>query len=108
MVNYQEDYSSLQPLMFSEESRANKARKTVAVLKDYFGQIDDKIVLEIGCSTGIITNYFADYFLKIDGIDIDKKAIEYANLNNKKNNVLFQAVPIEEFESSKNLSLIHI
>ena len=68
MVNYQEDYSSLQPLMFNEESRTNKARKTVAVLKDYFGKIDDKIVLEIGCSTGIITNYFADYFSKIDGI----------------------------------------
>ena len=106
MVNYQEDYSSLQPLMFNEESRTNKARKTVAVLKDYFGKIDDKIVLEIGCSTGIITNYFADYFSKIDGIDIDKKAIEYANLNNKKTNVLFQAVPIEEFESNKNYDVI--
>ena len=106
MANYQEDYSSLQPLMFSHESRTNKARKTLAVLKDYFGQIDDKIVLEIGCSTGIITNYFSDYFLKIDGIDIDKKAIEHANLNNKKTNVLFQAVPIEEFKSSKNYDII--
>ena len=106
MVEYQKDYSSLQPLMFNEKSRVNKAKKTVAILKDYFGVIEDKIVLEIGCSTGIITNYFADYFLKVDGIDIDKKAIEFANLNNKNSNVLFHPVPIEEFKSNENYDVI--
>ena len=95
-ITYEELNKSLGKRNLSQE---NLAQAFIHIL-------DDKIVLEIRCSTGIITNYFADYFLKIDGIDIDKKEIEYANLNNKKTNVLFQAVPIEEFESNKNYDVI--
>ncbi len=81
---YQDNFSSeYEGMMYKEEKILKKAKKTIAVLKDFLGELDNKSVLDLGCSTGIATNYYSKYFKKTTGIDIDKKAIEYAKGNNR-------------------------
>ena len=106
MTEYQKNYSSMQPLMFDQSSRTNKAKKIIAVLQDFLDDSKNKTVLDIGCSTGIITNYFSSYFQHIDGLDLDEHAINIAIKNNKKDNVKFYASPIEEFYSDKTYDII--
>ena len=93
---YQEDYSNLSTIrkekMYNQKEREQKAKKIIAVLKDW-RKIDLRraTVLDIGCSTGIMTSYIAQYCKKIIGIDIDRKAIGFANKSFKKPNLLFEA-----------------
>lgn len=43
-----------------------------------------------------MTNEYATYFREVVGIDIDSKAVKYANDNFKKKNISFINLPIEE------------
>jgi len=53
-----------------------------------FGDIDDKIVFDLGCGTGIFAVGAAlTYAKKIIGFDIDKNCIEIAKKYTKKNNL---------------------
>ena len=94
--NYQYNYSDLKSSVFDSNDRINKAKKTIAVLVDYLSQTSDLTLLDIGSSTGIMTNEYATYFREVVGIDIDSKAVKYANDNFKKNNISFINLPIEE------------
>jgi ubiquinone/menaquinone biosynthesis C-methylase UbiE len=88
---YQYNFSQILPdAMYDRESREKKARTMVAVLKDFI-QTDCQSLkaIDIGCSTGIITNYLSKYFGKVIGIDIDKNAVEFAMHNFHKNNLEF-------------------
>jgi len=51
--------------------------------------IDNKIVLEIGCAGGYGTNHLADIAAKVVGLDISRHAITFARSNCKKDNVYF-------------------
>ena len=54
------------------EGRKNtESKKVLSVITDFVGETKDKDLLDIGCSTGIMTNYYSDYFKSIDAIDID-------------------------------------
>jgi len=92
---YQEDYSNLSTIrnekMYNQKEREQKAEKILAVLKDW-KKIDLRraAVLDIGCSTGIMTSYIAQHCKKIIGMDIDRKAIDFANESFKKPNLLFE------------------
>lgn len=59
--------------------REAKARKILAVLSDFLdapmGQLR---VLDVGCSSGIITNVLGRYFRAVTGTDIDQEALAYA------------------------------
>ena len=64
---YQHDFSEIHPkTMFDELGRLQKARKTVAVILDALRQagIDPREtrLLDIGCSTGILTRHYAEFF----------------------------------------------
>ena len=88
---YQYNFSQILPdAMYDRESREKKARTMVAVLKDFI-QTDCQSLkaIDIGCSTGIITNYLSKCFGKVIGIDIDKNAVEFAMHNFHKNNLEF-------------------
>ncbi len=61
--------------------RRQKANKTIAVLEDYIGDLKALSALDIGCSTGLMTELYAEKFKKIIGIDIDKPAIKSAIQN---------------------------
>ncbi len=80
--------------MFDERGRLQKARKTVAVILHALrasGQDPQQAtVLDIGCSTGILTHHYSDFFGRVVGIDIDDGAVEWARKNRTADNVEYR------------------
>jgi ubiquinone/menaquinone biosynthesis C-methylase UbiE len=94
-AEYQRDFSEIHPkTMFDELGRLQKARKTVAVIFDALNKAGtepgDVRVLDIGCSTGILTRHYAEYFGRVVGIDIDDGAVEWARKNRAAENVSYR------------------
>lgn len=92
---YQRDFSEIHPkTMFDESGRLQKARKTVVVILDALRQagIDPREtrLLDIGCSTGILTRHYAGFFGEVVGIDIDDGAVEWARRNRAADNVAYR------------------
>jgi SAM-dependent methyltransferase len=92
---YQHDFSEIHPkTMFDELGRLQKARKTVAVMLDALRQAGVEPgtarLLDIGCSTGILTRHYADFFGKVVGVDIDDGAVEWARRNRAADNLSYQ------------------
>jgi SAM-dependent methyltransferase len=92
---YQHDFSEIHPkTMFDEMGRLQKARKTVAVILDALLQagIEPRKtrLLDIGCSTGILTRHYAEFFGDVVGIDIDDGAVEWARQNRAAENISYQ------------------
>ncbi len=92
---YQRDFSELHPkTVFDELGRLQKARKTVAVILDALRQAGinprETRLLDIGCSTGILTRHYAEFFGKVVGVDIDDGAVEWARQNRAAYNVSYQ------------------
>jgi len=83
--NYQYGFSKTHShLVYDIAKRTQKAKKVLAVLSDYLKEVNFKnlSLLDIGCSTGIMTKFYHKKFGKVIGIDIDKPAIDYAIHNN--------------------------
>ena len=97
---YQLGYSDSKPSMYKEDERIKKANKTVAILKDYLNEISTLDLLDIGSSTGIMTNEYAKYFKYVTGVDLDTKGIQYSTNRYKRNNLKFICSPIEEIDIS--------
>lgn len=92
MKSYQPDYAAYRSQMYDQTSRVQKAVRMVKTLEDYFGKdkLNTLTVLDIGSSTGIITNALAPHFRKIVGVDIDQGAVEYAQKTFKESNFTFK------------------
>ena len=89
--NYQHNFSEQYPYsMYDYRRREIKARTMVEVLRDYL-QSDLKTLnlLDIGCSTGIISYYLSHHFGSVVGIDIDRPAVTYASATFQKDNLSF-------------------
>jgi len=99
--NFSEKIESVES-MYDKKARIKKAEKTLAVLLDYLEKTSDLRLLDIGSSTGIMTNEYSKIFSDVVGIDIDSKAVEFANSKFSKKNLKFIKSPIEElnFEDS--------
>lgn len=68
--------------VFNVKIREQKGRKILSVLEDYFGnRLDARSLLDIGCSSGIISNVLSHRLAVVAGIDIDAPAITYAKNN---------------------------
>lgn len=66
-------------------------------------------VLDVGSATGTVSFYFAARGLIVDGIELSKNAIKYAQLNKKKlglKNVRFYNQPIESLKFNLKYDLI--
>lgn len=61
-------------------------------------------VLDIGCGTGNLTSYLANYSDEIIGIDLSGKSIEVAAENFQRENMSFQNYSIEQFAKFNNES----
>lgn len=94
--NFQLNYSKLKPSMYNEEIRIKKAHKTISVLSDYFKQISTLTLLDIGSSTGIMTNEYAKHFKNVIGVDLDRTAVDYSIKQYRRENLKFICFPIEE------------
>lgn len=80
MKGYQHNFSDMhQDVYFDTDSRARKARKMLRVLRDHLGEdLSSRHVLDIGCSTGVMSRHLSEHFGHVTGIDIDEKAIAFA------------------------------
>ena len=80
MKKYQLNYAEGRPQMYDKKSRVIKARRIVNVLSDYYSQNKLKTlsVLDVGSSTGIIDAQLSKSIGQMVGIDIDKKAVDFA------------------------------
>lgn len=98
---YQHNYSQIQPSVYELDKRIKKADKTVLVLKDYLKVTSDLTLLDIGASTGIMTNEYSKHFKKTIGVDLDRNAIDFAKKKFQKQNLKFICSPIEELDLPK-------
>jgi 2-polyprenyl-3-methyl-5-hydroxy-6-metoxy-1,4-benzoquinol methylase len=97
--NYQYDYANISESvesLYDTKSREIKANKTILILKNYLSDVSNLKLLDIGCSTGIMTKEYAKHFSEVIGVDIDSKAIGYASKKYKLDNLTFKETPIEE------------
>lgn len=88
---YQYGFSKLHSKeVYDIKSRQQKAKKIHAVLNNYYnGETKGLAVLDMGCSTGIVSNYLSKSFASVTGIDIDKSAIDYAVNTAQAENIKF-------------------
>ena len=80
--------------MFDERGRLQKAQKTAAVILDAMPGLGLEPgrarVLDIGCSTGILTRHYAESFGEVVGVDIDDGAVEWAQGNCSADNIEYR------------------
>ena len=81
--------------------RQQKAGKILSVLWDFLGErLWQHTILDIGCSSGIISNFIADRVQLIVGTDVDTDSVFYANGEKKVNSRFLpsdaQALPFRE------------
>ncbi len=83
---------------FDDARQTQKARKALAALSDYFGaeRLKELALLDIGCSTGLMTKTYAPAFARTVGIDIDEPAIEYASAHFAHENLTFRVADAME------------
>ena len=90
---YQYGYSEqFRKYQYDPERQSQKAGKTLAVLVDYYGGVDrlkELSLLDIGCSTGMMTAEYAQVFGSVFGFDIDIPAVTHAHAENRLSNTLF-------------------
>jgi SAM-dependent methyltransferase len=75
-----ENYSRRRPeAVYGRAERETKARKILTVLMDFLSApLDQLRVLDLGCSSGIITNFLGRHFRAVTGLDIDREALTFA------------------------------
>ena len=89
-TDYQLRFSSMhKSRMYDKDLRSKKANKVISVLKDYLGETENLVHLDLGCSTGIMTKLYSKAFKDSTGIDIDDEAIEFASSKNNSNRLRF-------------------
>lgn len=88
---YQHDFAENHNEMYSDEGRVRKATTTRLILADTFGEKLSRVdVLNVGCSTGIIDAELAPFVGSLTGIDIDAKAVAFAQSNHLAHNLAFK------------------
>lgn len=93
MEKLQENLSSITPDLLDEVHKLPKVKKMLSVLlseeliPNYSG-----VTLDVGCSGGFFCEGLAPYFKSVVGIDIDKKAIDFAKEQNSFDNILYELI----------------
>lgn len=98
-------FSVSHKVVLEKNDRLRVANQLLTLLQQYSKRKTFKNlkVLDIGCSSGVITNHIAKYSGKTMGLDVDKKAIEEAKKNYQRKNLSFKAAS-GSFLSFKNKS----
>jgi 2-polyprenyl-3-methyl-5-hydroxy-6-metoxy-1,4-benzoquinol methylase len=103
-IHYQHCFSEKHPhAVYNREARQKKAKTIIAVLNDFLGtDFTSFSILDVGCSTGIMADYFSAYFDQVVGIDIDEPAVQYAKKNFVKDNIKFHMGDAMDIKFPKN------
>lgn len=93
-------YSQFNPKILDRGDRQKIAQQILTTLTVYLGiRINKRLkILDVGCSSGAITNYLASYFTEVVGIDIDLAALDEARRKCLKANVRFLAMDATEMK----------
>jgi SAM-dependent methyltransferase len=92
-------FSALSPSILEREDRLRVARQIVAVLEAHIpGGLAGRRVLDIGCSSGVITSFVADVSGPTIGVDVDTNAIRIANELPKRANLEFRVMSASALE----------
>lgn len=66
-------------------------------------------ILDVGSATGTVSFYFAQKGLKVDGVELSKKAVIYANANKdvlNLKNVFFHNTSVEKFSKNSKYEMV--
>lgn len=91
MIDEKLQYSSFNSAMHDKSERIRIAHQIVNILRINYRKNNIKTakVLDMGCSTGIMSNYFSNYFSSVIALDVDEEGITFAKKNFKKKNLKF-------------------
>jgi SAM-dependent methyltransferase len=88
---YQENLSTITPILLNKDYKRPKVEKMLAILDDA-GALDkhDSLAVDVGCSAGFFTKALASHFTRVIGLDIDESALEKARKESSAENVAYQ------------------
>jgi len=96
-------YSNEISKILDSKGRLGIAKQIYSVVKDYCGDTKSLKCLDIACSSGVITNFMADKFQEVVGIDIDKFALKLAKKSFHRNNLRFDYMDAENTSFKENM-----
>ena len=83
-------FSERFPVLFDAAGREKKAEKVVAVCRHFsFRPLHELTCLDLGSSTGIMTERFARYFGKVIAIDVDKVGLRSGMMQSRMSNISY-------------------
>lgn len=87
------EYSTFNPVVLEKRGRLKIAKQIFNVLESRLKnkKLKSLNVLDIGCSSGIISDYLSHYFGHVEAIDNDSESIAIAKKNYRGKNVHFRA-----------------
>ncbi len=90
--------------MFNVHGRLAKAVQIMCVLEKHLGEkkMQEIKFLDVGCSTGIMTDYFSKFMRTGVGVDVDKLAIKFAAKNFGSKKLHFELMDGQEMEFKDN------
>lgn len=100
--NYQLNFSSHHEVLYDLKQREQKANKILSILIDYLGNLDKLCLLDVGCSTGIMTNLLSHRFKSTIGIDIDEEGVAFAKQKFSRDNLTFSVKDAMNMEFPDN------
>lgn len=74
-------------IVFNRAARECKAKKVLAILAQHLGTLNISQMLDIGCSAGFMTRFYANHFSYVTAIDVDTPAVIYAKQHNSAPNL---------------------
>ena len=94
MKEYQHNFSTISELhknhYHDSSALEDMAKKMILICEDFRGNgLDDLRCLEIGCSTGYISEKLASRFGKVYAIDIDTEAMSFAHRKSRAGNIYY-------------------
>ncbi|MBX4206010.1 glycosyltransferase, partial [Candidatus Microgenomates bacterium] len=99
MSNY---YSLGVEKILDQRGRIRIAKQIYRVLLSRLDNTKNLSCLDVGSSSGIISNFLSNYFKKVVGVDIDKHAVAIAKEEFKKRNLEFKTVVDETLPFKDN------
>lgn len=78
------------PVLYDKDQRSQKAAKVIAVCRDYSDRpLAELVALDLGASTSIMTNYFAQHFKQVIALDTDHVGLHSGKAGSEVENILY-------------------
>jgi ubiquinone/menaquinone biosynthesis C-methylase UbiE len=83
-------FSERFPVLYETDGRLKKADKVVAVCRHFSNRpIEELVCLDLGASTGIMTERFAENFRQVIALDLDQVGLKSGKDNSRRSNIQY-------------------